>query len=190
MMSGQQKLIVLTRPVVIIAVNKIYIWQVILLRRDHVNNDIISLFAWSRHNCLVIVTSSAIDYDSISRTKTEWVRYGDNVQRCRDPTLLYIAIVKQLVQANNNVNVKALHALLLWYFPLMVINNNTSNWFIALRWRHNESDGGSNHIKNIKAPLHWFLWEESTADRRIPFIKGQWRGKCFYLMTSPWFNAV
>ena len=40
-----------------------------------------SLFPWSRHNCLVIVTSSAIDCYVIGRTKTERVRYGDDVKR-------------------------------------------------------------------------------------------------------------
>ena len=34
---------------------------------------------WSRHNCPVIVTSSASDCDVISRTKTERVRHGDDV---------------------------------------------------------------------------------------------------------------
>ena len=38
----------------------------------------ISQFTWSRHNCLVIGTSSAIDCDVISRTKTKRVRHGDD----------------------------------------------------------------------------------------------------------------
>ena len=37
---------------------------------------------------------------------------------------------------------------------------------------------------NIKVLGHWPLWGESTGDRWIPFIKGQWRRKCFHLMTS------
>ena len=41
------------------------------------------------------------------------------------------------------------------------------------------------HIKeSIKAPCHWPLWGEFTGDRWIPRTKGQWRGKCFHLMTS------
>ena len=40
--------------------------------------------------------------------------------------------------------------------------------------------------ENIKAPLHWPLWGEFTGDRWIPRTKGQWRWKCFHLITSPW----
>ena len=38
--------------------------------------------------------------------------------------------------------------------------------------------------ENKKVPRHWPLWGESTCDRWIPLTKGQWRGKCFHLMTS------
>ena len=38
--------------------------------------------------------------------------------------------------------------------------------------------------ENIKAPRHWPLCGEFTGDRWIPRTKGQWRGKCFHLMTS------
>ena len=38
--------------------------------------------------------------------------------------------------------------------------------------------------ENIKAPRHWLLRGEFTGDRWIPRTKGQWRGKCFHLMTS------
>ena len=71
--------------------------------------------------------------------------------------------------------------------------------YYALQWRHNERDGFSNHqphdcllnrlfkaqIKeNIKIPRHWPLWGEFTVHRWIPRTNGQWRGKCFHLMTS------
>ena len=71
----------------------------------------------------------------------------------------------------------------------------------TLQWRHNECDGVSHHrhlhcllkcffqtqIKeNVKAPSHWPVRGESTGDRWIPLTKGQWRGKCFHLMTSSW----
>ena len=57
---------------------------------------------------------------------------------------------------------------------------------VALQWRHNERDGGSNHQhydcllnplfkgqfkENINAPRHWPLWGESTCDRWIPRTK-------------------
>ena len=38
--------------------------------------------------------------------------------------------------------------------------------------------------RNIKAPRHWPVWGEFTGDRWIPRTNGQWRGKCFHLMTS------
>ena len=38
--------------------------------------------------------------------------------------------------------------------------------------------------ENIKAPRHWPLCGEFTGDRWIPRTNGQWRGKCFHLMTS------
>ena len=38
--------------------------------------------------------------------------------------------------------------------------------------------------ENIKAPRHLPLCGEFTGDRWFPRIKGQWRGKCFHLMTS------
>ena len=40
--------------------------------------------------------------------------------------------------------------------------------------------------ENIKAPRHWPLFGEFTGDRWIPRTNGQWRGKCYYLMTSSW----
>ena len=40
--------------------------------------------------------------------------------------------------------------------------------------------------ENTKAPRHWPFGWESTSDRWIPHTKGQWRGKCFHLMTSSW----
>ena len=38
--------------------------------------------------------------------------------------------------------------------------------------------------ENIKASRQRPFWGEFTVDRRIPLTKGQWRGKCFHLMTS------
>ena len=44
--------------------------------------------------------------------------------------------------------------------------------------------------ENIKAPRHWPLWGESTVDRWITRTKGEWRGKCFHLMTSSWYMVA
>ena len=44
--------------------------------------------------------------------------------------------------------------------------------------------------ENIKAPRHWPLCAEFTGDRWIPRTNGQWRGKCFHLMTSSWWNLA
>ena len=38
--------------------------------------------------------------------------------------------------------------------------------------------------ENIKALRHWPLCGEFTGGRWITHTKGQWRGKCFHLMTS------
>ena len=43
--------------------------------------------------------------------------------------------------------------------------------------------------ENIKAPRHWSLWGEFTGDRWIPRTNGQYRGKCFQLMTSSCFQT-
>ena len=40
--------------------------------------------------------------------------------------------------------------------------------------------------ENIKAHGHWPLCGEFTGDRWIPRTDGQWRRKCFHLMTSSW----
>ena len=37
-----------------------------------------------------------------------------------------------------------------------------------------------------KSSRHWPLCGEFSVDRWIPRKKGQWRGKCFHLMTSSW----
>ena len=43
--------------------------------------------------------------------------------------------------------------------------------------------------ENIKAPRHWPLWREFTSDQWIPRTKGQWREKCFHLMTSSCYEC-
>ena len=37
-----------------------------------------------------------------------------------------------------------------------------------------------------QTPRHWPLWGGFSGDRWISRTKGQWRGKCFHLMTSSW----
>ena len=73
-----------------------------------------------------------------------------------------------------------------------------SDQYNPLQWCHNGCDSVSNHqphdcflnrlftqIKeNIKALRHWPLCGELTGGRWIPRTNGQWRGKCFHLMTS------
>ena len=48
----------------------------------------------------------------------------------------------------------------------------------------------SGAYENIKASRHWPLCGEFTGDRRIPRTNGQWRGKCFRLMTSSWCQII
>ena len=59
------------------------------------------------------------------------------------------------------------------------------------QWHHKERDVVSNHQpndcllkENIKTPRHRPLWWESTGHQWIPLTKGEWRQKCFHLMTS------
>ena len=45
--------------------------------------------------------------------------------------------------------------------------------------------------ENIKAPRHWPSCREFTGHRWVPRTNGQWRGKCFHLMTSScWWIEV
>ena len=44
--------------------------------------------------------------------------------------------------------------------------------------------------ENIKAPRDWPLCGEFTSHWWIPRTKGQWRGKCFHLMTSSSSNKI
>ena len=68
-----------------------------------------------------------------------------------------------------------------------------------LRWHHNGHDGVSNHQpheyllnclfrrrskKTSKPRVTGPLCGEFTGNRWIPRTNGQWRGKCFHLMTS------
>ena len=45
---------------------------------------------------------------------------------------------------------------------------------------------GADPKKNMKATRHCPLCGEFTGDGWIPGTNGQWRGKCFHLMTSSW----
>ena len=82
-----------------------------------------------------------------------------------------------------------------------ICNGSVNEIINPLQWHHNGRNGVSNHQshncllkclfshkerhnENITATRHWPLWGESTGNRWIPRTKGQWRGKCFYLMTS------
>ena len=44
--------------------------------------------------------------------------------------------------------------------------------------------------ENIKAPRHWPLCGEFTGDWWITRTNGQYRGKCFNLMTSSWVQLT
>ena len=86
------------------------------------------------------------------------------------------------------------------FYPIRITRYlNRAYMTTALQWRNNERDGVSNHQrhncllnrlfrrsskKKNKAPHHWPWWGESISDRWFPLTKGQWRRKCFNLMTS------
>ena len=70
---------------------------------------------------------------------------------------------------------------------------------VSLHWRHNDQDGVSNHqpvgcllnrlfrrgSKKTPKLRVTGLWGGIHRDWWIPHTKGQLRGKCFHLMTSP-----
>ena len=59
-----------------------------------------------------------------------------------------------------------------------------------LEWIHlyqqNINDTQAQIKWNTKALRHWPLWREFTVDRWIPRTRGQYREKCFHLVTSSW----
>ena len=84
-------------------------------------------------------------------------------------------------------------------FPENYINVLTDDALVSSQWRHHDHRWRlkspaswlftqafiQTQIKeNINAPRHWPLCGEFTGDRWIPRTKGQYRGKCFHLMTS------
>ena len=74
----------------------------------------------------------------------------------------------------------------------------------TLHWRHNDNDGVSNHqphgcllnrlfgrrSKKTSKLRVTGLCAGNSPYRWIPRTKGQWRGKCFHLMTSSWFIGL
>ena len=70
----------------------------------------------------------------------------------------------------------------------------------SFQWRHNKRDGVSNQkphdcllnrsfTTDQRKHQSWPLWGELTGDQWIPRTKGQWRGKCFHLMTPKWIAS-
>ena len=98
------------------------------------------------------------------------------------------AISLQLVNVKYSFRYFLAHTHVLWYIMCYIVTVTSKR----ARWRPKSPVPRlftqtfiQAHIKeNIKAPCHWPLWGEFTDDRWIPLTKGQWRGKCFNLMTS------
>ena len=86
----------------------------------------ISLFTWSRRNCLLIVTPSAIDCDVISRMKTERVRHGDKVSRSSFLSSFmdsFCRVRNRIMYVHWRRTVSALTRVLFWcLFPLLLRN--------------------------------------------------------------------
>ena len=70
---------------------------------------------------------------------------------------------------------------------------------LSLPWRHNERDGLSNHQRNDcllkrisrrRSKKTWKLRVTGLCAGNSPETKGQYRGKCFHLMTSSSDNSV
>ena len=90
------------------------------------------------------------------------------------------------------------------YFSMLLYlpqGNRTISNISALRWRHNERDGVSNHQrldcllsrlfrrrskKTSKLRVTGLCEENSLGDQWIPRTNGQWRRTWVHLMTSSW----
>ena len=91
----------------------------------------ISLFTWSCHNCLVIVTSSGIDCEVISRMKTERVRHSNDVER----SIFWLSFMDYLCHVRSKMmyvlewwSVSVLTRVLFWYlFPLLLRNSGNKH---------------------------------------------------------------
>ena len=120
--------------------------------------------------------------------------------------------VDPLQEAGNNDN--GLRATCMVHHICMEIENNnriqrrwnnkrTAGNQLPLQWRHSECDGVSNHQRLDGLLNHLFRrGSKKTPKLRVTGIcegnspmtvtsptKGQWRGKCFHLMTSSWLNG-
>ena len=81
---------------------------------------------WSYHNCLVIVTSSEIDWEITSGTKTEWVRHGDNLWR----SSFLSSFMDSLCRVRNKIMyvLSWRNRVLFWYsFPLLLRNSGNKH---------------------------------------------------------------
>ena len=95
-----------------------------------ISNEI-SFSTWSRHNCLVIVTSSALDCDVISRTWIEQVSHGDGVWR----SSFLSSFMGSLCRVGNKImyvlswqTVYALTRVLFWcLFPSLLRNSGNKH---------------------------------------------------------------
>ena len=69
---------------------------------------------------------------------------------------------------------------------IITVTSEWVRWYLKspASWSFTQSFVQAQIKENIKTPRHWPLWGEFTGDRWIRLTKGQWRGKCFHLMTS------
>ena len=82
---------------------------------------------WSRHNCLVIGTSSAIGYDVISKKQTELVGHGFDVWRSSFLSSFMDAlcrVINKIVYVLSRRTVSALIRALFWSLVLSVLRNS------------------------------------------------------------------
>ena len=94
------------------------------------------------------------------------------------------------------------HTLAYLSVALPMTNKQVKPWGRSLQWHHNGRNSVSNHQphdwflnrlfrrrskETSKLRVNWPLWGDFTGDPWIPRTNGQLRGKCFHLMTSPWW---
>ena len=91
------------------------------------------------------------------------------------------------VQRSKTKSTKMMYKCGLIIYPILItVTSQWARWRLKSTafWLFTERFVQVQIKENIKAPRHWPLCGEFTADRWIPRTKGQLRGKCFHLMTS------
>ena len=120
---------------------------------------------WSRHNCLVIVTSSTIYCDVIRRTQTQRVRHGVDVWRSSFSS----SFLSSLYRVRNKIiyvlswwTVSSPTRVLFWcLFPSLLRNSGNkhqNNPFVSTEANSHSSTYIGIYIQHLRNPgMHWLV---------------------------------